>query len=103
MCGVITLCDLTGVDVPERLTGALVSADFFDILGIAPAHGRLFLAEEDIDGRDRVVVLQHAFWQRKFGGDPTVVGLSFFAQWLVFDPGAHGRLAASDAARMVWF
>ncbi len=65
---------LTGVDVPERLTGALVSFDFFDVLGIEAQHGRTFLAEEDIDGRDRVVVLQHAFWQRKFGGDPTVVG-----------------------------
>ena len=53
---------------------AVASADVWDVLGGAAVEGRLFGAEEDRPGFDRVVVLDHAFWQQTFGGDPAVVG-----------------------------
>lgn len=59
---------------PERLQGAMVGAGFFKALGIKPAHGRTFRAEEDLPGGDAVAVVGHDLWQRRFGGDPTIVG-----------------------------
>ncbi|MGB7924280.1 MAG: ABC transporter permease, partial [Pyrinomonadaceae bacterium] len=59
---------------PERLVGARVSADFFETLGIAPVHGRSFLAEEERDGSNRVAVVSYGLWQRRFGSDPNLVG-----------------------------
>jgi putative ABC transport system permease protein len=59
---------------PERLTGAAVIGDFFSVLGIEPVMGRKFLPEENEDGKNRVVILSHAFWQRRFGADPKLVG-----------------------------
>lgn len=66
--------NLTGDGSPERLDGALVGSGFFEVLGVEPAVGRFFVPEEDVDGQDRVVVLSHGLWQRRWGGDPTVVG-----------------------------
>ena len=51
-----------------------MSADLFDLLGVAPIAGRTFVEGEDAPGRDRVVVLGHALWQRRFGADPSVIG-----------------------------
>jgi len=65
---------LLGKGDPEVLRASLVSANFFSVLGIAPLHGRTFLAGEDQPGADRVVVLSHRYWQRRFGGDPNLVG-----------------------------
>jgi putative ABC transport system permease protein len=66
--------DLTGADQPERYDGYAVSPGFFDTLGVKAALGRAFLPGEDEPGRDRVVVLKHGMWQRRFGSDPNVVG-----------------------------
>ncbi|MFY9572082.1 MAG: ABC transporter permease [Blastocatellia bacterium] len=66
--------NLTGVDEPERVQGALGTADLFDVLGVQPLLGRTFYAEEDQEGRGRVVVLSHALWRRRFGGDVGVIG-----------------------------
>jgi len=66
--------DLTGSGEPVRLLGAGVSPAFFDLLGVHVAHGRSFRADETTPGRHRVVVLGHGLWQRRFGGDPSVVG-----------------------------
>jgi putative ABC transport system permease protein len=59
---------------PERVTGARVSADFFETLGIMPVKGRTFLAEEEREGSNRVAIISHGLWQRRFGADPNLVG-----------------------------
>ena len=65
---------LTGLDEPEMLSGATVSWNAFEIMGVRPDHGRGFLPEEDTANADPVVVLGHDLWQRRFNGDPAVVG-----------------------------
>jgi predicted permease len=61
---------------PERIEGAAVTADFFRLLGRVPLHGRTFLPEEEADGRNHVAVLGYGLWQRRFGGDPGIIGRS---------------------------
>jgi len=65
---------LTGNGEPEDLQGAAVSYDTFDMLGVAPVIGRTFAANEDAPGSERVVLLGHQLWQRRFGSDPDIVG-----------------------------
>jgi len=65
---------LTGNGEPERLTGARVSHDFFAMLGVPPVAGRFFRPEEDADGQGFVAVISEGLWQRRFNGDPNVVG-----------------------------
>ncbi len=60
---------------PERVWGAIVSGNYFDVLGVKPAHGRAFLPEEDrAPGSHAVVVISHAFWQRRLAADADIVG-----------------------------
>jgi putative ABC transport system permease protein len=66
--------NLAGVEDPERVSGFLVSADFFPALGVVPALGRAFTAEEETRGGHRRAVLGHRLWQRRFSADPAVVG-----------------------------
>ena len=68
--------NLTGGDSPERIQGVLVTANFLDVIGMAPALGRSFAADEDQPGKDPVAILTHQLWQRRFGGDPNIVGKS---------------------------
>jgi predicted permease len=65
--------NLTGVGTPERLDGVRVSGNFFELLGTRPALGRV-LEPEDETGERRVAVVTHGLWQRRFGGDPGVIG-----------------------------
>jgi predicted permease len=65
---------LSGVDVPEDVPAFKVTPGFFSMLGSLPALGREFLDDEATPGNDRRVVLGHALWQRRFGGDPQIVG-----------------------------
>lgn len=65
---------LDGPEEPERIEGYWVSASFFELLGAQPVHGRALLAEEDRAGGPPVVVISHGLWQRRFGGDPGIVG-----------------------------
>jgi putative ABC transport system permease protein len=66
--------NLVGRDEPEALLGFKVSADFFPTIGVRPALGRPFTAEDETPGRDRRVVLGHGLWQRRFAGDSDIVG-----------------------------
>jgi putative ABC transport system permease protein len=59
---------------PERLNGQRVTRDFFAVFGVPPALGRDFTAEEHVRGQHRVTILSHGLWQRRFGGDPSVIG-----------------------------
>ncbi len=65
---------LTGKDEPARLQVMAVSADFFAMLRVKPLRGRTFLPEEDKVGGAPVVVLSHALWQSRFGGDEGLIG-----------------------------
>ncbi|HEX5706693.1 MAG TPA: ABC transporter permease [Pyrinomonadaceae bacterium] len=66
--------NLTGTDAPEHIVGNPTSAGIFAALKVKPLHGRVILPEDDQEGAPRVVVLSHGLWQRRFGGDPSVVG-----------------------------
>jgi predicted permease len=65
--------NLTGGDTPERTQGFLVSANFFDVVGVKPVKGRNFLEEENQPGKDGVAIIAHSLWQRRFGSDPAII------------------------------
>lgn len=58
----------------ERVPQAMVSVNFFDVMGVRPVRGRAFRAGEDQTGRDREVILSDRLWRRRFGADPEIVG-----------------------------
>jgi putative ABC transport system permease protein len=66
--------NLSREDSAERITGARVTASFFDVFAVRPALGRAFTAAEDEPGHEQVVVLSHRLWMRRFGADPSIVG-----------------------------
>ena len=66
--------DYAGKGEPESFRAEYVSNDFFDMLGVRAEIGRTFLPEEYQQGRDRVIVLSHGLWERRFGSDPNVIG-----------------------------
>src|SRR5271168_2358692 len=65
---------ITGSGEAERVRVGLVSAGFFEILGVNPTRGRLFTADEDRTGSAPVVLISTGLWQRKFGSAPDIVG-----------------------------
>jgi putative ABC transport system permease protein len=64
----------TGGAEPLQLRGALVTADFFRVMGVRPRYGQDFEAGDDRQGRPLKILISHEFWLRQFGGDPSVVG-----------------------------
>ncbi len=90
--------NLAGVDDPERISGFLVSADFFPALGVSPALGRTFTADEETRGRHRRAIIGHNLWQRRFQGDRAVIGKSDSARYRAVrgHRGRAGRLRLSD-------
>lgn len=68
--------NMTGVDEPEKLRALHVTPSIFPMMGAAPLIGRTFLAEEGESGAEHEVVLGYSLWQRRFGGDPRIVGES---------------------------
>jgi len=68
--------NLTGRGDPLRLSGVLVSAEFFSVLGARPELGHAFYHGDDLAGRDNYVVLSHALWQQRFDADPSILGHS---------------------------
>jgi predicted permease len=65
---------LTGSGEPERLRGEMVSAGFFEILGVNPLLGRAFMADEDRLGANPTCMITEALWKRKFGGRSDIIG-----------------------------
>ena len=65
---------LSGRGLPERVQGAIASADLFAALHARPREGRVYSPEEDRAGAEPVVVLSEGLWQSRFGGDPGIVG-----------------------------
>jgi putative ABC transport system permease protein len=65
---------LSGGTEPERVPGASVSADYFQVLGVLPVLGRAFAAGEGQAGHEHVVILREDLWERRFGGDRRVIG-----------------------------
>jgi putative ABC transport system permease protein len=66
--------NLADENTPERVIGARVTANYFDVMGVRPLLGRTFSADEDRPGDDRVVVLSHRLWTRRFGASASAVG-----------------------------
>jgi|RhiMethySRZTD1v2_1073278.scaffolds.fasta_scaffold97948_1 putative ABC transport system permease protein len=66
--------ELSQDDKPERLAALRVSAGFFELLGAQPLLGREFRREDELPDNNQVVILSHGLWQRRFNGDPNVVG-----------------------------
>ncbi len=65
---------LSGIGEAERIPGMGVGDGYFKIIGAEPIFGRDFTTEEQIDGKDDVIILGYGLWQSKFGSDPNVVG-----------------------------
>jgi predicted permease len=68
---------LLGRAEPERVATGVVSANFFDVLGVRPAFGRTFQPADEAPGAPAVLMLSHKYWRRSFGGDPSIVGRIF--------------------------
>ncbi len=66
--------NLIAGDESERIDLAMTSADFFQVFGVQPQLGRFFMPEEERAGHDAVAVLSYGLWQRRFGGDPSLIG-----------------------------
>jgi putative ABC transport system permease protein len=66
--------NLTDVDQAERVIGRRVTANFFELFGVSPARGRLFLPADDNADSARVAVISDGLWRRRFGGDDQVIG-----------------------------
>ncbi len=68
---------LLGGREPQRVQTGVVSANFFDVLGVKPLLGRTFVAADDEHGSDAVIVLSYQYWRQSHGGDPGIVGRTF--------------------------
>lgn len=66
-------------DLPEQIRGAAVSYEVLELLGVRPVAGRLFSREDDVEGAPPVAIIGWEVWQRRFGGDPAVVGTTLRA------------------------
>ncbi len=89
------------VGEPEQLNGLRVTSNYFRTLGIHPEIGRDFLPEEDVPNANKVVMLSHSLWQRKFNSDPNIVGKTInmnATQYIVTGvlPGTYQSLMNQD-------
>ena len=69
-----TTANLALSDQAERIDLAQTNANFFDVFAVTPQYGRFFIPQDEQAGHDPVVVVSHSLWQRRFGGDPSLVG-----------------------------
>jgi predicted permease len=96
---------LAGDGRAERVLGSYVTSNYFAVLGVQPATGRLLRpGEADAPGSEPVVVLGHGLWQRRFGADPSVLGRSLTVDGRAYtvigvaEEGFHGAYAGVDSA-----
>jgi len=68
--------NLTGAGEPEELFAGEVTANFFQMIGVQPVLGRSFSPQEEQRGHDRVAILSHGLWRRRFASDTSVIGRS---------------------------
>ncbi len=68
---------LLGNGEPQRVQTGVVSANFFDVLGVSPILGRTFVASDEEHGSDAVLVLSYKYWQQSHGADPNIIGRVF--------------------------
>ena len=66
--------NLTGDGEPERVSAGTVTANLFSVLGVSPIKGRVFTPQEDVPNGPRVVIIGYGLWQRRYGGDPSMIG-----------------------------
>jgi predicted permease len=91
----------------ELLVGSFAAGNLFDVLGVAPAQGRLLLASDDVPGAPPVAVVSHAYWQSRLGGDPAAIGRSMSVNGVqvtivgVAPPGFRGTTLFSAPALYV--
>jgi predicted permease len=71
-----SLFNLAGSDKPAQIKGSMVTAGFFDALGMQPRYGRVFELADEKTSDPQVVILSHRLWQERFGSDPNVIGKS---------------------------
>ena len=69
--------DLIRRGEPDRVATGVVSANFFQVLGVKPLAGRDFVAADEHHGAEAVLLLSHSYWKTRFGGDPRIVGQVF--------------------------
>jgi len=74
-----TTLNVSFADYPEQISVSLITSNLLDVLGAKPLLGRNFLPEEEVVGNHRVVILSHSLWQRRFGGNPNIIGQSITA------------------------
>jgi predicted permease len=70
--------NLAGEDRPERVAGTVVTPEFFAVMGRQAQFGRTLVPEQDKPGAPRTLVLSYSLWQRRYGGDPSIVGKSIY-------------------------
>src|ERR1051326_5799447 len=91
----------------EQADEAMVSGDYYGVLGVQPAVGRLLLPDDDAPGAEAVVVISYRYWQRRFGGDRSTIGASIVINGLpativgVTPPAFFGTNPGADPALTV--
>ena len=75
---------LSGLGVPQRLTGFRVSAGYFRVLGMRPLRGREFDTSDEMPGKQHVAIVSEPLWRSRFAGDPNILGRKIFLEGLPY-------------------